>query len=110
MFVGTPRDGSSDVFGRSSRARSNTVCNRHVSLGGPHSNQRHAGSLLYGQVPLIIGFESAVPQAGQSIRALAELFGFVPKGLEFRSDRVVVCHRIRRRKLFERLMGILQSA
>src|ERR1700730_13192594 len=61
MFVRPPRDGFSNVFGRSSRARSNAVCYRHVSLGGPHSNQRHDGSLLHGQVPLIIRFESAVP-------------------------------------------------
>jgi hypothetical protein len=47
MFVGTPCDGFGNVFGWSSRARSNAVRYCHVSLGGPHSNLRHAGSLLH---------------------------------------------------------------
>jgi hypothetical protein len=37
---------------------------------------------------LIVAFESAVPQAGQILRALAQLFGFVPNDLDLRSERI----------------------
>lgn len=50
MFVGTPRQGFCNMFGRSTRARGDTICYRDVSLGGLHSNRCHVALSMPGQI------------------------------------------------------------
>ena len=101
VFVGPPRHGFGNVFGRSSPCSSDAVGYRNVSPGGPDHYQCHSSS------PLSTGFEPAVPRSGQTVRVLAKFFCLAADSLELGGDRVIVCHRIRGRKLLQRLMDVL---